>query len=170
MKYDDLKAKIRIAFKDEKLGDGISLNQTEYLDSYKSDQSYLELAQFDERENWQNISDATLEKFTCTFSFTDAAGFKFYLPAYMIWTLNNYLKKSYGIIGDLTIYALNLDHYTIRKNNFFKMFNFDQIQCIIEFLEFAIENDGYTDGVVARENLKKITSAQQEFRSNSNHH
>ena len=84
---------IRKAFGHVRLEDGISLNMTEYMDSH-GDPTYLIRAKSDESDDWQRIPDEVLEKFTVTFPFTDGKGYRFYLPAYMIYTLKTYKTSS----------------------------------------------------------------------------
>ncbi|MDY6781636.1 MAG: DUF6714 family protein [Cyanobacteriota bacterium] len=147
--------RIQNAFRDVKLGDGISLNMTEYYDSYGYYTDFAEKAKYDEREDWSLISDSTLEEFTVTFSFTDLAGTRFYLPAYTIWTIKNH-RTNDSIICDLPIYALDPDRDLFKEVGLINAFSPQQMDCIVKFLEFCIENDGTCDGEVALENLYKI--------------
>ena len=155
MNNQQLIEQIRLAFKGVKLNDGISLNMAEYYDSGESEKKFIELSKSDEREDWSKIDDKILEKFQVTFSFTDACGFKFYTPAYMIWAINNF-KTSHSIIADFTIYAMDPDHYIIKEIGFNKLFNDEQICAIIKFLEFVIFNRAYFDWEKATVNLEKI--------------
>ena len=143
---------IEEAFKGVQLEDGISLNMTEFYDSYEQETKFLELAKNDERRSWESIDDETLEEFTGTFAFTDLKGFRFYLPAYMIYTLKNY-KTSDSIITDFTIYALQHDHYIFKKTSMRDFFTKEQFECILKFLEFSVEEDDHLDGNLAKTNL-----------------
>src|SRR4026208_1212325 len=96
---DNLIATIDKAFADVRLEDGVSLNMTEYNDSGGSAKHYAERAKQDERMDWHRSDGKTLQKFTATFSFTDLKGFRFYIPAYMTWTIRNY-RTSDSIISD----------------------------------------------------------------------
>jgi len=147
--------RIREAFAGGKLGGGISLNMTEYYDSYQCATEYLERAKHDERDDWQRIPDATLEEFMGTFSFTDVEGFRFYLPAYMIWTIRHH-RTSNSVIGDYTIYALDVNHHVFAKVGFLNAFTTAQIACIVDFLDYCIGHRGTCDALVARRNLEKL--------------
>ena len=151
---------IQNAFKGVRLEDGISLNMTEYYDSGGSQAHYKDLSNNDERDDWSKISDKTLEDYHVTFSFTDIKGFRFYAPAYMIWSVKH-LKDSQSIIGDFTIYALDPDHYVLKSVGIINVFNQPQINAIIDFLKFSEANDDYCDGRLAAINLEKIKIAQQ---------
>ena len=63
---------------------------TEYFDSCETEHKFKKLARNDEKYHWYKIPEETLEEFTVTFSFTDLKGYKFYLPAYMIYTIRNH--------------------------------------------------------------------------------
>lgn len=154
-KQTELIRRIKEAFADVVLGEGASLNMTEYYDSGCTEPKYLERATNDERHDWQAISDATLEQFTVTFSFTDLEGYRFYLPAYMIWTIKNH-ESSDSIISSHTIYSIDPTHYLFKDHPISKFFTNDQITCITDFLRFCIQHDETCDGEYANDNLKKI--------------
>ena len=156
----ELLDQIHHAFAGVILEDGTSLNMTEYYDSGGSRPEYAERAKDDERDDWTAIPDETLEQFIVAFSFTDLKGFRFYIPAYMTWTVRNF-RKSGSIIADYTTYAIDPDHYLFEVVPFFKWFTQEQIAAMIEFLEFASRNEDVLDGEVARQNLTKIKEAQQ---------
>ena len=148
---------IRDAFAGVTLEDGVSLNIAEYNDSGGSNKEYLEAAKLDEKNNWEHLSDAILEKHTVTFSFTDLKGFRFYLPAYMIWTLKNH-RYSNSIIADQTIYALDTDHHVFENISFSQWFTEPQMQAIIKFLTFCCHHGDTLDNDIAEKNLQKILS------------
>jgi len=151
---------IRRAFEGVRLEDGASLNMTEYYDSGGSKSEFKRLAQHDERDDWTAIPDETLEQFTVTFSFTNLKGFRFYIPAYMIWAIRNH-RTSDSIIGDFTIYAIRPSHYLFETVPFLQWFTDAQVAAMTKFLEYAVENDDTMDGDKAKENLAKIKEAQQ---------
>lgn len=150
--------RINRAFAGVKLDDGTSLNMTEYNDSGGCMPEYREKAKDDERNDWTAIADETLEQFTVTFSFTDLKGFRFYIPAYMAWTVRNH-RTSSSIIGDFTIYAINPDHYLFETISFREWFTAEQVDAMTKFLEYAIRNSDTLDCKVATENLAKICTA-----------
>ena len=153
--HSKLIQKIQIAFKNVKLEDGVSLNMTEYKDSSGSIPEYKEKSLLDERNDWSAIPDSTLEQFTVTFSFTDLKGFRFYIPAYMIWTIKNF-DKSNSIIGNFTIYAIDPNHYIFDKTSFTDWFTREQITVMCSFLEFALQQNNMLDERVASQNLEEI--------------
>ncbi len=148
-------ALIEDGFSGVSLEDGISLNMTEYHDSGGCAPEYAKRAEGDERGDWRSIANETIENFTVTFSFTDLKGFRFYIPAYMIWTLRNH-GISDSIVADNTIYAIDPEHYLFRDNGFESWFTEKQINAMLQFLEYCIEESDSLDGEVARKNLDKI--------------
>ena len=158
--------KISNAFAGVRLEDGISLNMTEYHDAGGLFPEYAKKAESDERNDWSIIPEETLEKFTVTFSFTDLKGFRFYIPAYMIYTIRNY-KSSDSIISDFTIYAIDPSHYLFESTSFHNWFTQDQVTAMTEFLEFAIQSEDWLDETVAIRNLKQIKEAQPPLTPNN---
>jgi len=154
----DLIEQIKSAFADVKLDDGVSLNVTEYYDSGGTVEAFREKAKFDERLNWAAIPDETLEQFTVTFSFTDLKGYRFYIPAYMIYNVRN-RETSNSIITEFTIYALDIDRYQFRDSPFVDFFTTSQLEAICSFLEWESRNEGGFGEATA--NLRKIREAQQ---------
>ncbi len=149
-------SEIENAFLKVRLEEGISLNMTEYLDSYSSRKEFLELAKSDERDDWTKISDIVLRQFTVTFSFTDWKGFRFYLPAYMRWCINN--PTSSNPIGDHTIYSLSIHSFKSHYGkNITEILNKEQIQIVVKFLQWCcFENADYCDSEIAERYLGKL--------------
>ncbi|CAB9509518.1 expressed unknown protein [Seminavis robusta] len=168
VEQEALIAQIQEAFKGVQLeDDGTSLQQTELLDAGR-DPSDLEGLPTDERDDWTAILDRTLEDFGVVFSFTDKKGYKFYLPAYMIWTIRHhpsteYLEKraTQALNVDAAIYALNPDTYQFESVSFVKWFSTLQIQAIIKFLEYSTRHESLDIGT-AELNLEKIQKAVQK--------
>ena len=90
-----------------------------------------------------------------TFSFTDLKGYRFYIPAYMIWTLRHH-RTSDSIICDNTIYALDADRYQFREVPFTSWFTAPQLSAIVKFLAYCRDHDDTLDGTVATANLAKL--------------
>ena len=155
MNSTELLHAIREAFRNIKLEDGVSLNMTEYNDSSGMVKRFKQLAVNDERDDWQKIDDTTLEEFTVTFSFTDWKGFRFYLPAYMIWMIRH--PESLCIIGDNTIYALDPDVIlTLYNKTVDRILDKQQLEAVVQFLQYCVEDPGHCDADVAAANINKM--------------
>lgn len=100
---------------------------------------------------WQDVSDAAIEDCFSALGIVDAAGFRYYLPAYMIWTLNNFTSELSLVDG--TIYDLlprNLLHDPLR----FAAFTPAQAQAAACFLRFMARcTNGQADTTAAQKAL-----------------
>jgi hypothetical protein len=142
------------AFDGVTLEDGVSLNECEFADSGGTATVFRDAAANDERENWRLIAD-DLTRFEVTFCFTDLRGYRFYLPAYMIWTIRNF-RTSNSIIADFTIYACDPDRHQFKEMPFVQFFDHAQLQAIVSFLQFCAEHEE-PDARAVRGNLQKIS-------------
>ncbi|MCF6297866.1 MAG: hypothetical protein L3J08_07780 [Flavobacteriaceae bacterium] len=88
-KKDTLITKIREAFSNVKLENGIGLNEAQGIDDYEDAQTQKKLRAMDEKMNWENIPSSELERCHSSLSFFDPKGMRFHLPAFMIAELNN---------------------------------------------------------------------------------
>lgn len=157
-------AQIEEAFAGVTLDDGLSLNECEYADSYDTADEFLERAKQDERHDWHKVINDELRNYHVTFAFTDVKGYRFYLPAYMVWTIRN--LGSTEIIGDFTIYACSPDKHQFWHTPFHQCFSRKQRLAIEAFLEFCAAAGGGTmcDANVARHNLRRIQECREANR------
>jgi hypothetical protein len=124
--------KITLAFQNTKLEDGITIHQARALDDYEDPQPARKI---DSHLTWPEIPDPWLENFSDVFPFMDAKGFRYYIPAYMIWCLKSQKVNSNSYWA--TVYYLKQ-----RYRDHFDLFNHQQLTVIQEFLEFT-NYDGY---------------------------
>ena len=151
MDREQLISEIKDAFRGVTLEDGVSLNMCKYKDSGGSAKKYLELAKNDERNDWTALLEGDLlTRFQVTFSFTDGKGFRFYLPAYMIWSLRNF-ENSDAYIIDGTVSGINSEFRKDIKN----LLSEQQLAVAEKFLEFAVTHERF-DSKIASENLEKL--------------
>lgn len=146
---------IESAFDGVVLGNGISLNMAQFIDSCGTAPEYKAAAQADEREDWRDIPDEVLETFSDTFCFTDLEGYRFYIAPYMIWTIQHH-RESDDIIADFTIYALHPARHQFETVRFTDWFTSEQLDAIVAFLEYCVVNNGTLDGTAASDNLLAI--------------
>ncbi|MEH1828183.1 DUF6714 family protein [Nostoc sp.] len=121
---------ITAAFDGVKRSDGITLHEARALDDYADAQKARKL---DSESQWQDIPDEWIEYFSDVFPFFDAKGFRYYIPAYIIWCLKHY-KTSNSDTLDNTIYAIkNRGGY---YHPHLELLNTTQLQAIKAFLQF----------------------------------
>jgi hypothetical protein len=104
---------------------GITLHVARgYDDEWEiSDERYLELTMMDAEVDWHDVSDEAIETYQEYFSFSDADGWLFYLPAFMC----HYLRGFPNCGWDSVYYACEVPMHV----NFL---NEAQSQCVSEFL------------------------------------
>ncbi len=124
----ELIEKIAIAFKDVALENGVSLHEARALDDY---QDPIQARQIDCQVQWQDIPTDWIEKFHDVFSFMDAKGFRYAIPAYMTWCLkyNRHDMNSFGS----TVTSLKSHDY---RSRFFSRMDTTQKEVIYDFLQF----------------------------------
>ena len=107
-------------------------------------------------ERWSQIPDWAIARATSALSFFSPEAYRFHLPAYMIWTLENY-DTSNSLSADMTIYSLLVDHHCddVRalKLERFELFDDAQRNAVVAFLRFAASHDDYLDAPAAQRAL-----------------
>ena len=85
---DELIAEIERAFDGVSREDGITLHQAEAMDDYYKPADRVAFARLKDRESrWQDVPDRDIERYRVILSYADAKALRYYLPAYMRWTL-----------------------------------------------------------------------------------
>ena len=116
-------------------GNGITIHEAEAIDYYPGSQKEARL--LDTEMRWQDIPDHVIET-TPSLAFLDAEGFRYYIPAYMIWTLRN-APSSDSISVDYTIYAFTHDPPEVGHQ--VALLNQEQRCAICRFLRFVAQSD-----------------------------
>jgi len=120
------------AFENVTLEDGISLHQARALDDYADPNLARKI---DESVRWQDIPSQWIKTFHDVFPFLDPKGFRYYIPAYMIWCLQHYEHPDSNTF-DYTIYVLKQVGKECYYSSRFELLNSDQLQTISDFLRF----------------------------------
>ena len=140
MTREELISEIRTAFKDVKLEDGVGIWEAQGLDDYADEKTILELRKKDERDNWDNIPYKDLAYCYSSLSFFDAKGMKFCLPKYLIFDiLSEQLAKEQGIYAPDILFTLGYKLDEEYQKTRFSLFDHRQIQTVIHYLEFILE-------------------------------
>jgi hypothetical protein len=87
---------VEAAFDGVELGVGVSLHQARAMDDYASDAEIAAARAFDTERRWQDVSDEKLHRLSDTLPFMDPAGFRFYLPRFMLFALKHREGSEYG--------------------------------------------------------------------------
>lgn len=97
---------------------------------------------------WQEVNDELLERNYDKIPLFSPQAFVYYLPAFLVYTLNNF--DSHSVIGEFTIYALTPDKkwnqdeeslsYWTEK---FSFFTDEKMNAVYDFLELSKQNPVY---------------------------
>ena len=129
-------AQIRTAFAGVTRWGGVSLHEADVIDGYGSRQQRKTARELDTDCAWWEVPDADIERYHWILSFLDATGFRYYIAAYMTWTLKHY-EASASMSADMTIYALDCGESTSDyRRQFFMLFNREQSEAVCAFLRF----------------------------------
>ena len=101
---DDVIDEIRRAFHDVEPGP-LSLHQAAVI-KYADERQLAAARSLDSDVHWSQITDAYLEKRSATLYGADAESWRYFIPAFMIWTLRNF-KTSNAFLIDQTIYTFD---------------------------------------------------------------
>lgn len=145
-------AQIVAAFDGVEREEGISLHEARVIDCYGSEAARKAAKAKDTDRRWQDISDIQIEDFYNALIFLDAKGFRYYIPAYAIWSLKHYMTSD-SLFADAIVYALEgFEDFILPR---FELLNREQSQAIYQFLEFSCNyGRGYVDVYVACRALK----------------
>ncbi|WP_457390887.1 DUF6714 family protein [Roseateles sp. P5_E1] len=84
---DRVLKQIHEAFRDVRLGDGVTLHEAIAIDDGATDAERQAARRMDTAQHWQDVPDAHIARHEAVFSFLDVKGYVFYAPAYMCWLL-----------------------------------------------------------------------------------
>ena len=128
---EKVESQIMKAFADCRLGDGIGLLESDARDMCVDPEKPRLARAKDEREDWQKLSKNDLYGCNSALSFTDALGFRFLVPAFMLGDLD-------GGMGEMIIIHLSLT----KEDPYGKLseLNCAQLEAIIAFLELFLND------------------------------
>ncbi|WP_406693413.1 DUF6714 family protein [Singulisphaera sp. Ch08] len=158
---DQLVIDIGRAFEGVKRDGGVTLHETQVLDDYGGEAERIAARKLDFQERWQDLPDELLEA-GWPLVFLDSNGFRFHLPAYMIWRLRYPFVPELGsdylcgmLVGCTSSELWNLG-----------LFDAEQAKTIYRFLKFCVEvetelPDFDADDLEFRESLEKWLALSQ---------
>lgn len=148
--------KITIVFDGVQREDGVSLHETYVIDSYGNEEERAKARAIDNESRWQDVSDEWLESFPDAFPFYDPKGYRYYLPAYLILFLKNFINYK-SLTLEFMMYSLQLssdksyNHYYLSR---FKLLNQEQSKTICQFLRLIVKYGNEYDNKNAEKALK----------------
>ena len=127
--------KITAAFDGVSREDGISLHAARALDDWHSLEGAKKIGQTMDRDTrWQDVPAESIMKFHDIFSFLDPKGFRYYIPAYMVWSLQESQASDSNSFDSLLRALENRDGY---YRTHFEILTFPQLEAISDFIEFV---------------------------------
>jgi hypothetical protein len=125
--------RIRVAFDGVVLGGGMTINEANREGVFDTEFPQLTIRAMDLERNWVDVPNWKIEKlFSALYAF-DAEGWKFYLPAFMCWTLFNW-RKSISPTPDWLIGSLT---HQEGFGNHFSTLTVTQAKAVLSFLKFC---------------------------------
>lgn len=130
---DTLIEMIHNAFAGVKLEEGTTIHEAELEGAYDKDEIRWNARGKDQENDWRDVPAWKIEQFHSAIRFFDAKGWRFYIPAYMSWTLKNW-RTSNSQTVDSVIWSFEpLEEYLIHR---FNTLSNEQGASIYAFLDF----------------------------------
>jgi hypothetical protein len=92
---EKLLALIREAFDKVEREDGISLHEADVIDDYGGELARRKARRLDNETHWSAVKDEDIERYHWVYSYFDAKGFRYYLPAVMSWAIHGLSKRDF---------------------------------------------------------------------------
>ncbi|MBE7386126.1 MAG: hypothetical protein F6J95_032650 [Leptolyngbya sp. SIO1E4] len=148
--------RITDAFADVLREDGVSLHQARVIDDYGSAEEEAQARLLDTDTHWWEVPDEWIAEFYEILSFVDPKGFRYYIPAYMIWMLKHY-DDTYSNTAGSTVYSfLSYPGLEDWQQQRFGLLNEAQAQAVCHFLKHMVWlGDDAVDAVAAQEALQQ---------------
>ncbi|MEM8502064.1 MAG: DUF6714 family protein [Cyanobacteria bacterium P01_D01_bin.1] len=158
--------------------DGVTLHEATVLDDYGGPEERAKARAQDTEKRWQEVPERDIRCEDAVLSFLDAKGFRYYIPAYMIWYLRHIDGE--GIARSSMTFDSVVFHLThpieTGKYGKFEMLTTEQSRAIAHFLileaerEEAIESSylraSLSKGGMSKEDIEPIIRAH-DFQDNS---
>ncbi|MGY3791260.1 DUF6714 family protein [Aquimarina sp. 433] len=163
VKKHELVHKIKHAFKNVKLEDGIGLWEAQGHDDRLSETECKKLRRKDELLDWNTISIKSMYECSSSLSFFDAKGLHFHIPKYLLLALGVYKNEEEDLINqeiismsdtpDIDDFLLSfttickettdIEYRRFHKERF-SLFTNEQLKCLVMYLEYKkIELEDY---------------------------
>lgn len=155
-KLEKLKQRILTAFDDVPYPEGL-------IAPHECDECY-EIRKTFAGSDWKTIDPKVLEENFGIISLFSSQAFHYFLPAYLIYSLNRFSEKDNTTL-EFTVYAITPGKEAV-ENRFdywrerFEEFNSEQMSCIYEFLDFVRQDESHysfiDDVIKGEKNLREF--------------
>ena len=151
---DSVIAQIERAFDGVSREGGVSLHEADRIDAGASGTEQVKARRLDTESRWQDVPGTGIDACYHVLSFFDVIGFRYYIAAFMVWSLKCF-RDSASNVSDFTIYALlwrdEKDRNTVER---YESLNGEQVKATCMFLRFMVNyGEGYADTYSAQQAL-----------------
>lgn len=139
--------------------DGVTLHEALVIDDYGSDAERAAARELDTDRRWQDVPGHLIEGHSDALHFVDPKGFRYYLPAYMVWALRHF-RTSDSFSVDHVIFSLTLGKGSDANTGLcdmrgwalerFRLLTGDQSRAVCRFLRFMAGQERCADAGVAK--------------------
>jgi hypothetical protein len=134
----------------------VTIHEAEVMDVYGTAAERRTARLLDTEDTWDEVPDRDIEACTTALSHLDPEGWRYYLPAYMIWSLRHF-RASRSLTSDQTIYALDFSDTNAEMQAYFgeraRPLDLARSRAVCRFLQYMAENDDDADALAARRAL-----------------
>lgn len=139
-------AEITAAFDGVSREDGTTLHEAEARDDWKSDEECQAARRFDSEPRWQDVPDVDISACCSALSFLCPKGFRYYLPAFMLYGLRHLENDPNGSLQSCEYHLLYEYPKSLRKSEpaaIANKYGFTAAQCraVAKFLRFIAGDD-----------------------------
>jgi len=113
--------------------EGITLHETVEIDRCSGERQLAKARRLDTDKRWKDVPETDIERFPSALCFMDATGFRYYIPAYMSWTLRSH-RTSDSETTDNTISAFESD--PLHRDKRYSLLNDSQRRAVCRFLKY----------------------------------
>ena len=113
----ELISEVSTAFADVTLEAGVTLHEAMAMDEWKPREEQLAARKLDTDQRWQDVSEEFILAGNSAATFLDAKGFRYYLPAFIIYGLKNWDSSSTSILDSCQFCLLQEPQKSLRKSN-----------------------------------------------------
>jgi hypothetical protein len=141
-----LVAEITAAFGGVSREDGTTLHEAEAMDGWKSPEEQRAARHLDLEARWQDVPDDDIFACCSALSFLNEKGFRYYIPAFMIYGLRHWGDDWNGILNSCEYHLLHDYPKSLRKSEPAVIagkyqFTDAQSKAVARFLRFIIDFD-----------------------------
>jgi hypothetical protein len=137
---------ITAAFDGVSREDGTTLHEAEAMDDWKSPEEQRAARRLDREARWQDVPDKDISACCSALSFLNEKGFRYYIPAFMIYSLKHWGDDWNGVLNSCEYHLLHEYPKSLRQSDPASIaskyqFTDAQGEAVAGFLRFIIDFD-----------------------------